>query len=141
MAKKSIISEEDQNLDFSSNLLISIGRSGGNIFEIESHKISDKLDRKGKLINANYKAFTMTPHKVKKFDLMAKPGFVVINSELEIPLIRDRISDGPIYLYDEDEAIALKNEKNRTEAEKLKEDIEEFTEALNYLETLVEKEL
>jgi len=135
MSKTSIL-EQDENVLGSdpsvllANFFTNLGKNGGKVFEIKAIPISDK-EKKVKI--STLKAYFVNEIQVVSFDVTKKQGYVEINHDLDMPLVKLKLQNGPWYDYDRENAIAKVKDLNRVERELIDEQAEQYALAQDYM--------
>lgn len=132
--KKSILNDEENPRELNAAYFYAhLGENGGKVFKVKAYPISDK---ESKVKKSTLKAYSLDEISVTSVVTDKKPGYIVVNGMIDIPLARLE-GDSEIF-YDRDEAFEVVTRLNKVEWEHAKEIKDEAIAAEAYLQEIVE---
>jgi len=118
--------------------LTHLAKNNNCVYVIKSYEVKDtetleEARRKGRV------AFSMSPIGIETLDFKSKPGFAVINNEIDFPLSNTHPRDKDnYYLYDKELAEEKVVNLNNIQVECAIKEVEELQSYISYLKKIAE---
>lgn len=120
------------------SFLMDLAKNGNVIYKTRSYNVNDELEEKSKIVSL--KAYSYDSIYVGKYDVVSKPGYIVVNDEIDIPLL-NKLDTERVIFASENEVKKVVKDMNKIEADLNNREIAERNRAAAFYATIVEKEL